>query len=165
MARPTKHAPKICFAVIAFMMVGLLIALLTDQPLWAVAGLLPVTIYQVYRTEGASTTWASWMMLATLVILGVLLAWGIDVDLAEVLGRSSETVAGVVVPLGPLTVVGPLLIGALAVILIARTRGRYTRILAVAILVGAGGLVFLLEPALLGTLLNTVLEVGLPQLQ
>ncbi len=165
MARPTKHAPKICFATIAFMVLGLLAGLVTDQPLWAVIGLLPVTIYEVYRTEGESTTWASWVMLAVLVIEAALLIFGVDIDLAELLGRESETVAGYDVPLGPVTVVGPVVMAVLSLILIVRTRGRYTRILAVAILVGAGGLIFLLDPTVLGTWLDAVLEVGLPQLR
>lgn len=165
MARPTKNAPKICFAVIAVMVLGLAAGLLTDQPLWAVIGLLPVTIYEVYRTEGESTTWASWVMLATLVLQAALLILGVDVDLAELLGRESETVAGYDVPLGPVTMVGPVLMAVLSLILIVRTRGRFTRILAGAILVGAGGLIFLLDPTVLGTWLDTVLEVGLPQLR
>jgi hypothetical protein len=164
-AKPTKNAPKICVAVIAFMVLGLLVGLLTDQPLWAILGLLPVTIYEVYRTEGASTSWASWVLLAALVLLGVLLVFGIDLDLADLLGRSSETVAGYEVPLGPITMVAPLLMAVLCLILIVRTRGRYTRILAVSILVGAGGLIFILDPTVLGTLVDAVLEVGLPQLR
>jgi hypothetical protein len=147
------------------MVLGLLAGLVTDQPLWAVIGLLPVTIYEVYRTEGESTTWASWVMLAVLVIEAALLIFGVDIDLAELLGRESETVAGYDVPLGPVTVVGPVVMAVLSLILIVRTRGRYTRILAVAILVGAGGLIFLLDPTVLGTWLDAVLEVGLPQLR
>jgi len=164
MAKPTKHAPKICWATTIVMAIGALAALLTEQPMWGVVGLLPATIYQVYRTEGESTTWASWAMLGVLVLLGALLLLGVDVDLSTLLGRTSETVAGYEVPLGPITMVGPVVMAVLSMILIARTRGRYTKWLAVVILVGSGALIYVLDPAALGHWFSEALRLGLRRL-
>jgi hypothetical protein len=165
MAKPTKHAPKICLAATVVMAIGATAGLITKQPLWAVAGLLPATVYEVYRTEGASTTWASWVLLAVLVLEAALLALGVDVDLADLLGRSSETVAGYEVPLGPVTVVGPVVMAVLSTILIVRTRGRFTRWLAVVILLGAGALIFIIDPSVFGQWFDYALTLGLRQLR
>ena len=164
MARPTKHAPKISVATGVCMVIGAAAALVTRQPMWGVVGLLPATIYQVYRTEGESTTWASWVLLAVLVLEGIVLLLGVDVDLATLLGRSSETVAGYEVPLGSITAVGPVVMAVLSMILIARTRGRYTKWLAVIILVGSAALIYVLDPAALGHWFREALELGLNRL-
>ena len=165
MAKPTKHAPAICAATTVAMGLGVAGALLSKQSLWAVAGLLPATAYEVYRTEGDSTRWASWTLLVTLLLEGALLALGVDWDLAELLGRSSETVAGYEVPLGPVTVVGPLVMAVVSVILMARTRGRYTRWLAGVILLGAGALIYILDPSLFGQWFRHALDLVLRQLR
>ena len=78
MAKPTKHAPQICLATGAVMAVGAVVGLVTREPLWAVAGLMPITIYEVYRTEGESTRWASWVLLASLALEAALLLLRID---------------------------------------------------------------------------------------
>ena len=165
MARPTKHAPKISVATGVCMVIGAAAALVTRQPMWGVVGLLPATIYQVYRTEGESTTWASWVLLAVLVLEGVVLLLRVDVDLATLLGRSSETVAGYEVPLGSITAVGPVVMAVTAIILIVRTRGRYTRWLAAGIVIGSGVLIYILDPSIIGQWLGVVLDAGLPELQ
>lgn len=165
MAKPTKHAPAICTAATVAMGLGAVGALVSKQPLWAVAGLLPATVYEVYRTEGESTRWASWALLVTLLLEGALLALGVDWDLAELLGRSSETVAGYEVPLGPVTVVGPVVMAVVSVILMARTRGRYTRWLAGVILLGAGALIYILDPTLFGQWFEYALGLLLRQLR
>jgi len=69
------------------MAVGAIAGIVTREPLWAVAGLTPITIYEVYRTEGESTRWASRVLLIALVLEGVLLLLNADVNLATLLGR------------------------------------------------------------------------------
>ncbi|MFO7697386.1 MAG: hypothetical protein R6X16_09545 [Anaerolineae bacterium] len=165
MAKPTKNAPAICFATGVVMAAGAVAGLVTKEPLWAVAGLAPITAYEVYRTEGESTRWASWVLMAALILEAALLILKVDLDLAQLLGRESETVAGYTVPLGPVTVVGPVVMAVTAIILLVRTRGRYTRWLAAGIIVGAGALIYILDPSILGQWLGVVLDAGLPELQ
>jgi hypothetical protein len=165
MAKPTKHAPTICLATGVVMVVGGIAGLVTREPLWAVAGLAPITAYEVYRTEGESTRWASFVLLAALVLEAALLVLKVDLDLAQLLGRESETVAGYTVPLGPVTLVGPVVMAVTAIILLVRTRGRFTRWLAAGIIVGAGALIYILDPGVLGQWLGVVLDAGLPELR
>lgn len=164
MAKPTKNAPTICFATGAIVAAGAIAGLVTKEPLWAVAGLVPITAYEVYRTEGESTRWASWVLMAALILEAALLILNVDLDLARLLGRESETVAGYTVPLGPVTIVGPVVMAVTAIILIVRTRGRFTRWLAAGIILGAGALIYILDPAILGQWLGVVLDAGLPEL-
>jgi hypothetical protein len=164
MARPTKHASKICLATTVVMAVGALAGLATGKPMWMVAGLLPATIYEVYRAEGESTSWASWALLAVLILEGVFLWLGIDLNLADILGADSKTVAGYNVPLGQITVVGPLVMAVLSTILIVRTRGRYTRWLAAVILVGAVAMIYVLDPTIFGQVIDQAIDKGLDQI-
>ncbi len=165
MAKPTRNAPAISLATGAVMAAGAVAGIVTGEPLWAVAGLTPITTYEVYRTEGESTRWASWVLLLALVLEGLLLLLNVDVNLATLLGRESETVAGYTVPLGPVTVVGPVVMAVTAIILLVRTRGRFTRWLAAGIILGAGALIYIVDPTILGQWLGVVLDAGLPELQ
>lgn len=164
MARPTKHAPQICLATTVVMAIGALAGIVTGKPLWMVAGLLPATAYEVYRAEGESTSWASWALLAVLLLEGALLVLGIDLDLAGILGSGSKTVAGYDVPLGRITVVGPMVMAVLSTILIVRTRGRYTRWLAAVILLGAGAMIYVLDPSLFGQWFDQAVDLGIEQM-
>ncbi|NLD45213.1 MAG: hypothetical protein GX657_17175 [Chloroflexi bacterium] len=158
MARPTKHAPTITIITGIAAALGAGAGLLTRQPLWALGGLLPATVYEVYRTEGESTRWASWVLLGVLLLEGALLWFGVDADLATFLGRDSQTVAGYDVPLGPVTVVGPVVMAVVCLILISQTRGRYTRALAGIILVGAAAALYIIDPGILGQWLGAALD-------
>jgi len=165
MAKPTKHAPAICVGTGIVMAAGAVAGLVTKEPLWAVAGLLPITIYEAYRTEGETTRWASWVLLVALILEALLLVLDVNLDLAQLLGRESEVVAGYTVPLGPVTLVGPVVMAVTAIILIVRTRGRYTRWLADGIVIGSGVLIYILDPSIIGQWLGVVLDAGLPELQ
>ena len=146
--------------------VTVLVALLylLDIRLMLIA-MAPSVAYEVYRTEGESTRWASWVLMAALILEAALLILNVDLDLARLLGRETETVAGYTVPLGPVTIVGPVVMAVTAIILLVRTRGRFTRWLAAGIIVGAGALIYILDPAILGQWLGVVLDAGLPELR
>jgi len=69
----------------------------------------------------------------------------VSFDVASLLGYSSRYVAGYEVPLGDVKVVGPAIMAVLALILMARTRGRYTKWLAVNIIVTSFALIYVLD--------------------
>ncbi len=155
MARPTKHAPTITIIT------GIAAALgpappLTRQPSgrW---GLLPATVYEVYRTEGRAPAGPPGCYWGCCSSRGR--SWfGVDADLATFLGRDSQTVAGYDVPLGPVTVVGPVVMAVVCLILISQTRGRYTKALAGIILVGAAAALYIIDPGILGQWLGAALD-------
>jgi uncharacterized membrane protein (DUF485 family) len=127
-------------------------------------GLTPSVAYEAYRTEGESTRWASWVMAGVLVLEYILLIFNIGFDLAGFLGTSSQQVAGYTVPLGDIRIVGPAVMAVLAIVLIVRTRGVYTRWLAVNIIVSVLALTYVLDPNVFQELLRQGVQQGMNQL-
>lgn len=146
MARPTKYATPICIGLTVLAAIGAVIGVLTENSLVAILLLLPAVGYEVYRTEGESTRWASWAMLATFVALLIFSIFDVEYDLAAFFGESEKYVAGRKVPLGDIKVVASALMIVLGIVLFTRTRGVYTRWLAIIILVASFAIVFILSP-------------------
>lgn len=147
MAKPTKYATQVCIGLSVLAFLGVVLGVVLKSALVTVLFLLPVVIYEVYRTEGKITKWSSWGMLGLLILEIVLIVTGVSFDLVEYFGVSEKNVAGYDVPLGDVKIVGPVLIVVLSVILFVRTRGRYTRWLAAIIFVTAFAVVYLLDPS------------------
>jgi len=154
MARPTKNATSICIGLSVLALIGIIVGLATSTPLVMVLVLIPVVAYEIYRVEGDSTKWASWGMGAVLLGLIVFTIFDISWNLAEWLGQDSADVGGYLVPLGDIKSVGAAMLGALAVVLFFRTRGIYTRWLAVIIFVTVAALVYVLSPDVFHDLLR-----------
>lgn len=154
MARPTKNATAICLALSVIALVGIIVGLATSQPVVIAFALIPVVAYEIYRVEGESTIKASWGMGITLV--GILVVWMFDVNwnLAEWLGQEETDVGGYLVPLGDIKTLGAAIIGALAIVLFVRTRGVYTRWLAVIIFACVAALIYGLNPDVFSDLLR-----------
>jgi hypothetical protein len=154
MARPTKNATAICLALSVIALIGVVVGLATSTPLVVALVLLPVVAYEIYRVEGESTVKASWGMGITLV--GIFVVWMFDVNwnLAEWLGQNETDVGGYLVPLGDIKTLGAAIIGALAIVLFTRTRGIYTRWLAVVIFVCVAALIYGLNPEVFSDLLR-----------
>lgn len=164
MAKPTKYASLICAIMSVVAAIGIIIGLVTRSPLVILFAMAPSVAYEVYRTEGESTRWASWVMAAVLVLEIILVIFRVSFDVAGLLGTSSEQVAGYTVPLGDIRIVGPALMAVLALILIVRTRGVYTRWLAVNIIVSVLALTFVLDPNVFQQLLRQGVEEGIDQM-
>ena len=156
MARPTQHATPICLVLTALAALGIFLGFATDEMMWPVGFLVPTVAYEAYRTEGASTRWASWMMVALIVALIVFVVFDIEYDLRRLLGTSVAYVGGEDIPLGDVKVVFPAAMAILAAVLWGRTRGIYTRWLAAIIFVTAAVIVYLRAPAEINRLLDTV---------
>ncbi len=158
MARPWKNAALICTVVTIAAGLGIVVGLLTGNLLWPLILLSPAVAYEAYRTAGESTRWASWMLVVLLAATIVLIVWGIDYDLRQLFGEEEAFVAGQVVPLGDIKMVMPAVMGICAVILLLRTRGRYTRWLAVVIFVAALFIVYTMDPEAIGTLVKVAMR-------
>ena len=159
MAKPTKYAPYLCVAFSILAIIGILIGLIFKLPLVIIILLLPAAIYEVYRTEGASTKISSIILLITLVAEFVLIVFKINFNLATYLNRDSQYIAGYLVPLGDVKVLGPTLMAVLSVILFVRTYGVYTKWLAVVIFITSFALVYSIDPVAFNDLLKRGVDI------
>jgi hypothetical protein len=164
MAKPTKYAPHICTAVTILALIGILIGLIAGAPLWIVILLLPTAIYEAYRTEGDSTKASSLILVAVLILEIILILFNVNFNLAEFLGASQKYIGGYLVPLGDIKIVGPTLMAVLAVILFVKTRGIYTRWLAVIIFVTSFAIVYVIDPGVFGDLVKYAVREGIDRL-
>jgi len=163
-ARPTKYASLICAILSVIAVIGIIAGLAMKSPLVILIAVTPSVGYEVYRTEGESTIWASWAMAGVLVLEFILVIFNIGFDVAGFLGSSAQTVVGYSVPLGDIRIVGPALMAVLAIILIVRTRGVYTRWLAANIIVCVLALTYVLDPNVFAELLRQGVQEGMNQL-
>jgi len=164
MAKAYKHASLICFVLSGLALLGIIIGIIKSNPLITILFLLPTVIYEVYRTEGKSTKWASWALLIVFIAEVIFVSFNISFDLAAFLGTAQESVAGYTIPLGDIKVVGPGIMAVLALILFVRTRGRYTKWLAIIIFVTALAVVYALDPSIFSQLLRFGIREGLDML-
>lgn len=146
MAKPTTYATPICLLLSVLSLIGIIVGLIDKNALWAIILLIPAVGYEVYRTEGASTKWASWLLLALTVAEIICLAFNIKFNLAAYLGLDYAYVGSTYLPLGELTTVFPMAMAALAIILFVRTNGIYTKWLSVIIFVSMVATVYIISP-------------------
>lgn len=161
MAKPTKYATLICFIMTIIALIGIIAGILLSKPLIIAACLFPSVIYEAYRTEGESTRWASWVLLIVIILEIIFIAANISFDLGKFIGQSEKEVAGYIVPLGDIKIFGPIIMGILSIILFVRTRGKYTKWLAVIIFITCFVLIWALNPEIFKNLLKIGVEKGL----
>ena len=164
MAKPYQHATLICVILSVIALIGIVIGIRNLNPLITIIFLLPTVVYEVYRTEGVSTKWASWGLLAIFIAELVLIIGRINYDLAKFFGTTSKYIGGYQVPLGDVKVVGPVIMAVLSIILFSRTRGRYTKWLAVIIFITSFVIVYALDPTIFKQLLRWGVNIGLEQM-
>lgn len=164
MAKPTTYATAICTALSALVIIGIVLGFWQQNILYTLGFLLPAVIYQVYRTEGESTKWASWIMLVVIILEVILIIFKINFNLAEFLGTEGEYVAGYHVAFGDLKAIFPAIMAILSIILFVRTRGKYTRWLAVIIFFGALAITHQVNPEGFKDLIGIVARKTLNQL-
>jgi hypothetical protein len=164
MAKSYKYASLICSVLSGVALIGIIVGIIKSNPLIAIIFLLPTVVYEVYRTEGKSTKWASWALLIVLIAEIIFVVFNVSFDLAAFLGTTQESVAGYNIPLGDIKVVGPGIMAVLALILFIRTRGRYTKWLAIIIFVTALAIVYSLDPSIFSQLLRFGVKEGLDML-
>ena len=161
MAKPTKYATLICTIVSVLALIGIVIGIWLSKPLIIVIFLIPAAAYEVYRTEGPSTVWASWILLIVLILEIVLIVANINFDLASFFGESEKVVAGYTVPLGDIKIAGPIVMAILSIILFVRTRGRYTKWLAAVIFITCFAIVYAINPEIFKNLLGLAVDRGI----
>lgn len=159
MAKPTKNAPLYCTVLTIIALITAIIAIYSHNPLWIIIGLLPAVIYEVYRTEeGATTKYASILLLIVLVLEIILIIFKVDFDLAAFLGEEQKYVAGYSLPLGDIKIFGPILASVLSVVLFFRTAGVYTKWLSVIICIGSLAAVYIINPDFFQSILKIIIN-------
>ncbi|MBN2096220.1 hypothetical protein JW752_02355 [Candidatus Peregrinibacteria bacterium] len=164
MAKPFKNAGTICIVLSIIALIGILAGINYQMPLLTMFGLLPTVIYEVYRTEGESTKWASRGLLAVYVLEIIFIFKNISFNVADFLEKSEEYVKGYQVPLGDIKVVAPALMAILAIVLFTKTRGRYTKWLSVIIIITSFAIVYSLDPEIFKTFLKLGVNEAIDQL-
>jgi len=165
MAKPYQYATPICSVLTLLAGLGIILGLNTSNPLTIVLFLLPTILYEVYRTEGATTKLASWGLLIIFVLEILFIIGNISFDLVSFLSTEEKYVAGYRMPLGDIKVVGPTIMAVLSAVLFTRTRGRYTKWLAVIIFISSFAIVYALDPTIFSRLLKFGIEEGLDRIQ
>lgn len=165
MAKPYQHATKICTILTFLAILGILWGIVAQNPLITMLFLFPTIIYEVYRTEGESTKLASWGLLIAFIAEAVFIITHFNFNLAEFLQTEQEIIANYTVPLGDIKVVFPIIISILAIILFKRTRGRYTKWLAIIIFISSFAIVYSLDPTIFTKLLRLGAQEGLNQIR
>ena len=94
MAKPTEHAPLICTILSIVALLGIIASLIWKTPLPAIILLLPTVVYEIYRTEGASTKISSVLIGLILILEIVLIVAKIDIDISKILGEDTKYIAG-----------------------------------------------------------------------
>lgn len=154
MAKPTKYATPICIGLSILSAIGIIWGLFSGNVLIPMIFLIPTVIYEVYRTEGVSTTLSSWLLLGIFIAHFVVVIFKIEFDLGEYLGVTSKYFYGYNVPLGDLRIVFPAIVGVLSIVLFTRTRGVYTKWLSAIIFVSSLSIVYISDPEMFQSLLK-----------
>jgi len=154
MAKPTTYATPICIVLSILVIIGIIWGVMSHNPLIIALFLIPAVGYEAYRTEGEGTRWASWVLLALVLTEVICIVFKINFDIANWLGASTAYFAGYFLPLGDIKVIFPLIIIFLSIYLFFRTNGKYTKWLAVLLLVSAIVIVYVINPDILKHLLR-----------
>ncbi len=165
MAKEYEHATLICAVITIVALIGIIIGIYFKLPLVVLFLMLPAVLYEIYRTEGVSTKFASLGMLIILIAEAVLIIFNININLANIIGGKTE-ITRYRIPLGDVKMLGPIIIAVLSGILIRRTAGKYTIWLAVVILVSSIALLYAINPDIIGQLFRGgVVEEGLRRIR
>lgn len=160
MAKPTKYADEICIGVTVFSMIGMLLGVILEIPLIIVALLLPTVAYEIYRTEGKSTKFASIGLGIVFVLTLVMLIFNVSYDLTQYLNVNEKYIQGYEVPIGDIKLLGPSLMAVLSIILFKNTRGKYTKWLSVVIIVTSFAIVWALDKTIFERFIKIAIEEG-----
>ena len=150
-----KLARTICWILSIFTIATIIIGLFTKNPFTIIIGIVPAAVYEVIRTEGYYTKIAS-AAIAILVVLEIFaLKNVIHYNLATFFSSEQIYFSGYFLPLGDLIFVFPLIAVILSLILAWRTYGKYTKWLAILLLLSSISLLYLVNKESLFDLLRS----------
>ena len=152
-----KTATLICTIITILALLTLILGFLWKNPYLIIAGIFPAAIYEAWRTEGFFTKIAS-VGIVILVILEILAILGIfQINLAQIFQQEGAYLQGYYLPLGDVRFVFPAIVVILALVLLFRTYGKYTKWLSVVILINSVGLLYLVNKQVLVEIIRNFL--------
>jgi len=164
---PSSSRPKldekispalVCTILMIWMIVGAIWGFATKSPLVITIFLLPVVIYEIYRTRGQHTTMSSWFLAIILVLEIIFIVFGVSWDLAKYLNLEYSYIGGQYVPLGDIKILAPVLLAVFSTILFLRTAGPYTKWLSVIIFASAFIIIYVMSPEMFRELLRSSVQ-------
>jgi hypothetical protein len=138
----------VCNCIILTFVSGACIALgfFLKNPVVMLAGLLPIALYEAFRTWGITTKLPSMILSALIITDIILIIFNINFNIAKIFGSDTAYLAGYSLPLGDIKVVAPAIMAIIAVTLFLRTAGFYTKWLSVLIFAGSFTIIYILSP-------------------
>ncbi len=143
-----------CLALTVLALGGAAAGVWWNLPVLIAACALPAAVYELIRTEGLSTKLASFLLVGLMAAELAVLVLGIEVDLAKIAGIGPIVVGGYRLPLGDVRVVGAAVMAILSVVLFMRTRGIFTKWLAVVLFASSFAFIYSAAPDEFGRLLG-----------
>lgn len=160
MAKPTKYADEICIGVTLLSIIGIFIGIISDMPLIIVILLLPAVVYEIYRTEGKSTKFASIGLGIVFILTLFMMIFNVSYDLSQYLNVDKKYIQGYEMPIGDIKLLGPSLMAVLSIVLFKNTRGKYTKWLSVVIIITSFAIVFALDSTIFGRFIQIAIDEG-----
>jgi len=163
MAKPYQNATTICviFSVIA--LIGIIWGIKAENALIPMLALLPTIGYEVYRTEGKSTKMASWGLLIVFLVEVFLIITKSQLNWWDYIGGESGALGEYLLPFESVTVIAPVIMGILASALFKNTRGIYTKWLSVIIIITAFATIYIIEPTLIKSFVDSEVREEIQQ--
>ncbi len=145
--RKKKQAPFIiCVILSVISAAGIISGFVLGNAAYMIAGLLPVAVYELMRTEGLINKFASISIIVLLILEAAAVIWNIKFNLADFLRSDSEYVQGYSIPLGDIKMVFPAILIVLSVVLVINTAGPYTKWLSVLIIISSLCIIYVISP-------------------
>ncbi len=143
--REGKTPVIICTILTIFALLTVVLGFVFKNPYFVIAGILPVAIYEAWRTEGFFTKAAS-VGIVILVILEILAILNVfTINLAQTLQEEEAYLYGYYIQLGDIKFVFPAAAVVLSIVLIYYTYGKYTKWLSVLLLISSVALLYLIN--------------------
>lgn len=148
----------VCTILTILMIVGIIWGFAAKSPLVITVFLLPVVVYEIYRTRGVSTTMSSWILGIVLVLEIIFIVFGVSWDLGSYLNLEYSYIGGQYVPLGDIKILAPILLAIFSTVLFLRTAGPYTKWLSVIIFASAFVTIYIMSPGMFRELLRSSIQ-------
>jgi len=152
--KDTATTRILCIVISIFTIITIVVGVWLKNSYWIIAGIIPAAIYEAWRTEGYYTKAAS-IGIVVLVILEILAIMGIiRFNISQFFNTDTFYFSGFLIPLGDIVSIFPIVCALLALILLRRTYGPYTKWLSILLIVSALALLYVVNKSIIPELIK-----------